>query len=50
LWVAAWPIPLHLHHYQLVPGRGIFVTERIDVDLVWPTGRYSSSPFLRFLL
>ncbi|KAH6960054.1 hypothetical protein BKA56DRAFT_624070 [Ilyonectria sp. MPI-CAGE-AT-0026] len=49
LWVAAWPIPLRLLHYQLVPGREIFATERMDLGLVWPTGRCTSSPFLPFL-
>ncbi|KAH7113450.1 hypothetical protein B0J13DRAFT_426118, partial [Dactylonectria estremocensis] len=42
------PIPLRLFHYQLVPGREIFVTERMDLDLVWSTGRCSSSPSYAF--
>ncbi|KAH7141585.1 hypothetical protein B0J13DRAFT_60513 [Dactylonectria estremocensis] len=41
-------MPLRPLHYQLVPSREIFVTECMDLDLVWPMGRCSSSPSYAF--
>jgi hypothetical protein len=41
------PRPLH---YQLVLGREIVVAERMDMHLVWTTGRIFLKPVPRFLL
>ena len=41
------PGPLH---YQLLLGREIFVTEQIDMHLVWTIGRIFLKPIPRFLL
>ncbi|GKZ24770.1 hypothetical protein AbraIFM66951_002010 [Aspergillus brasiliensis] len=41
------PRPLH---YQLLLSREIFVTERMDMHLVWTTGRMFLKPMPRFLL
>lgn len=41
------PRPLH---YQLVLDREIFVTERMDMHLVWTKGRIFLKPIPRFLL
>ncbi|KAH8768403.1 hypothetical protein F5883DRAFT_554515 [Diaporthe sp. PMI_573] len=41
------PRPLH---YQLVVGREVFVTEQMDMHLVWTTGRIFLKPIPRFLL
>ncbi|KAH6982493.1 hypothetical protein EDB80DRAFT_254970, partial [Ilyonectria destructans] len=49
LWVAGRPVPpLPLHH-QLDLGRDV-VTERMDMHLVWTTGRMFLKPIPRFLL
>ncbi|KAH7115563.1 hypothetical protein EDB81DRAFT_669141, partial [Dactylonectria macrodidyma] len=50
LWVAGWPMPLRPLHYQLVPGREIFVTERMDgPGSRLANGQMVLKPFLRFL-
>jgi hypothetical protein len=41
------PRPLH---YQLLLSREIFVTERLDMHLVWTTGRIFLKPVSCFLL
>ncbi|KAM3541340.1 hypothetical protein ARSEF1564_005771 [Beauveria bassiana] len=39
LWVAGLPLPPRALHHQLSLGREIFVTERMDMHLVWTAGR-----------
>ncbi|KAF4767070.1 hypothetical protein N7455_006813 [Penicillium solitum] len=50
LWVAGRPMPPRPLHYQLLLNREIFVTERMDMHLVWTTGRIFLKPIPRFLL
>jgi hypothetical protein len=50
LWVAGRPMPPRPLHYQLLLSREIFVTERMDMHLVWTTGRIFLKPVSRFLL
>ncbi|KAM3542625.1 hypothetical protein ARSEF1564_004457 [Beauveria bassiana] len=50
LWVAGMPLPPRALHHQLLLGREIFVTERMDMHLVWTTGRMFLKPIRRFLL
>ncbi|GKZ33015.1 hypothetical protein AbraIFM66950_002732 [Aspergillus brasiliensis] len=50
LWVAGRPMPPRPLHYQLLLSREIFVTERMDMHLVWTTGRMFLKPIPRFLL
>jgi len=50
LWVAGRPMPPRPLHHQLLLSREIFVTEQIDVHLVWTTGRIFLKPLPRFLL
>ena len=50
LWVAGRPMPPRPLHHQLLLSREIFVTERMDMHLVWTTGRIFLKPIPRFLL
>lgn len=50
LWVAGLPLPPRALHHQLLLGRDIFVTEQMDMHLVWTTGRIFLKPLPRFLL
>lgn len=50
LWVAGRLAPPHPLHHQLLLGRDIFVTEQMDMHLVWTTGRIFIKPIPRFLL
>ncbi|ROV90934.1 hypothetical protein VMCG_09992 [Cytospora schulzeri] len=50
LWVTGRPMPPRPLHYQLVLGREITVAERMDMHLVWTTGRIFLKPVPRFLL
>ncbi|KAJ5745632.1 hypothetical protein N7520_010814 [Penicillium odoratum] len=50
LWIAGRPVPPRPLHTQLFLGRGISITERIDMHLVWTTGRMFLKPIPRFLL
>jgi hypothetical protein len=50
LWVAGRPMPPRPLHYQLLLAREIFVTEQMDMHLVWTTGRIFLKPIPRFLL
>ncbi|KAJ3488537.1 hypothetical protein NLG97_g6182 [Lecanicillium saksenae] len=50
LWVAGVPLPPRALHHQLLLGREIFVTERMDMHLVWTGGRVFLKPIPRFLL
>lgn len=50
LWVAGMPLPPRALHHQLLLGREIFITERMDLHLVWTPGRMFFKPIPRFLL
>ncbi len=50
LWVAGIPLPPRALHHQLLLGREIFITEQMDMHLVWTTGRMFLKPIPRFLL
>ncbi|KAJ4147490.1 hypothetical protein LMH87_002003 [Akanthomyces muscarius] len=50
LWVASRTLPPRALHHQLLLGREIFVMERMDIPLVWTTGRMFLKPIPRFLL
>lgn len=50
LWIAGRPMPPRPLHYQLLLSRDIFAKERIDMHLVWTTGRIFLKPLPRFLL
>ncbi|KPM45181.1 hypothetical protein AK830_g1414 [Neonectria ditissima] len=50
LWLAGRPVPPHPLHQQLLMGRDIVVSERIDVHLVWGRGRIFIKPIPPFLL
>ncbi|KAL2104882.1 hypothetical protein VUR80DRAFT_9409 [Thermomyces stellatus] len=50
LWLAGQPTPPRPLHHQVLLSRDVFVTERIDMHLVWTTGRIFLRPIPRFLL
>ncbi|RYC79574.1 hypothetical protein BFJ63_vAg17543 [Fusarium oxysporum f. sp. narcissi] len=50
LWLAGLLRPPRPLHHQLLLNREIFITERMDMHLVWTTGRIFIKPIPRFLL
>ena len=50
LWLAGRPMPPRPLHYQFILGREIFIAERLDMHLVWTTGRMFLKPIPPFLL
>lgn len=50
LWLAGRPMPPRPLHYQLVLGRNIIITERMEMHLVWRTGQLFLKPIPRFIL
>ncbi|KAH6649317.1 hypothetical protein F5144DRAFT_500355 [Chaetomium tenue] len=50
LWLAGRPVPPRPLHHQLLLGREIFVSERIDLHLVWGGGRIFIKPLPRYLM
>ncbi|PNP77905.1 hypothetical protein FNYG_08631 [Fusarium nygamai] len=50
LWVAGRLVPPRPLHHQLLLRRDVFVTEQMDMHLVWMTGRIFVKPIPRFLL
>ncbi|KPA36026.1 subtilisin serine protease [Fusarium langsethiae] len=50
LWVAGRPMPPRPLHQQRLLNREIVITERLDLHLVWTTGRMFLKPLPRFLL
>lgn len=50
LWLVGLPRPPRPLHQQLVLGRDIIVTEKLDMHLVWETGRIFVKPLPRYLL
>jgi len=50
LWIAGRPMPPRPLHHQVLLSRDIFITEQMDMHLVWTTGRMFLKPVPRFLL
>lgn len=50
LWLVGRPVPPRPLHHQLLLNRDVLVTERMDMHLVWTTGRIFLKPIPRFLL
>ncbi|CEF85645.1 unnamed protein product [Fusarium graminearum] len=50
LWIAGRPMPPRPIHQQRLLNREIFITERLDLHLVWTTDRIFLKPLPRFLL
>ena len=50
LWVVGRPMPPRPLHYQLLLSRTIFITEQMDMHLVWTTGRMFLKPIPRIIL
>ncbi|OJD12206.1 hypothetical protein AJ78_07165 [Emergomyces pasteurianus Ep9510] len=50
LWAVGRPMPSRPLHHQLLLGREIFITEQMDMHLVWTQGRVYLKPIPRFLL
>ena len=50
LWMVGRPTPPRPLHHQKLLGREIFITEQMDMHLVWTTGRMYFKPLPRFLL
>ncbi|KAM6513966.1 hypothetical protein FALCPG4_015152 [Fusarium falciforme] len=50
LWVAGRPMPPRPLHHQILVNREIFITEQMDMHLVWAAGRIFLKPLPRFLL
>lgn len=50
LWIAGPPLPPRALHHQVLVGRQILITERMDMHLVGTTGRLFLKPVPRFLL
>ena len=50
MWIVGLPTPPRSLHHQLLLSRDIFLTEQMDMHLVWTTGRMFLKPIPRFLL
>jgi hypothetical protein len=50
LWLAGLPLPPRPLHYQRLLDREIVVAERMDLHLIWTSGRIYMKPIPRFLL
>ncbi|KAK3685102.1 hypothetical protein B0T22DRAFT_211244 [Podospora appendiculata] len=50
LWMVGRPMPPRPLHYQRLLSREVFVTERMDMHLVWTEGRIFVKPIPRLLL
>ncbi|KAK1757970.1 hypothetical protein QBC47DRAFT_410728 [Echria macrotheca] len=50
LWLAGRPVPPRPLHHQLLLGRDIVLSERIDIHLVWGKGRLFVKPLPGYLL
>lgn len=50
LWIAGRPMPPRPLHHQVLLSREIFITEKMDMHLVWTGGRIFLKPIPRFLL
>jgi len=49
-WMVGRPMPSRPLHYQRTLSRDIFITEEMDMHLVWTSGRIYLKPIPRFLL
>jgi len=49
-WMVGRPTPPRPLHHQVLLGRKIFITEQMDMHLVWTAGRMYLKPLPRFLL
>ncbi|OAP55708.1 hypothetical protein AYL99_09860 [Fonsecaea erecta] len=49
-WVVGRPTPPRPLHHQVLLGREVFVTEQMDMHLVWTGGRMYLKPLPRFIL
>jgi hypothetical protein len=49
-WVVGRPTPPRPLHHQVLLGREVFITEQMDMHLVWTAGRMYLKPLPRFLL
>lgn len=49
-WIVGRPTPPRPLHHQKLLGREIFITEQMDMHLVWTAGRIYLKPLPRFLL
>ncbi|KDN59866.1 hypothetical protein CSUB01_11035 [Colletotrichum sublineola] len=50
LWIVGRPMPPRALHQQRLLNREIVITEKLDLHLVWATGRIFIKPLPRFLL
>lgn len=50
LWLVGRPSPPRPLHHQVLLSRDVFITERIDMHLVWTAGQIFLKPLPRFLL
>ncbi|KAF3492116.1 uncharacterized protein GIQ15_01633 [Arthroderma uncinatum] len=50
LWIVGRPMPPRPLHHQLLLSREVFITEQMDMHLVWTEGRVFLKPIPRFLL
>jgi len=50
LWTAGRPMPPRPLHQQLLMNRNVMINERMDLHLVWTTGRIFMKPLPRFIL
>ncbi|KAK1452525.1 hypothetical protein CMEL01_16754 [Colletotrichum melonis] len=50
LWIVGRPMPPRPLHQQRLLNRDIMITEKMDMHLVWTTGRIFIKPLPRFLL
>lgn len=50
IWIVGRPMPPRPLHHQLLLSRAIFLTERMDMHLIWTTGRIFLKPIPRYLL
>jgi hypothetical protein len=50
LWLAGRPMPPRPLHYQLVASREIFISEKMDMHLLWERNRIYLKPIPRYLL
>ncbi|KAK3325842.1 hypothetical protein B0H66DRAFT_140831 [Apodospora peruviana] len=50
LWMVGRPMPPRPLHYQRLLSRDVFITERMDMHLVWTEGRIFIKPVPRLLL
>ena len=50
MWIVGRPMPPRSLHHQLLLSRDIYLTEQMDMHLIWTTNRMFLKPIPRFLL